>query len=131
MPFNPLVTANTDYWFDKSIPDAGKIMAEYGHIIDVCLLTPEQRLASSTLRELLGLIRMVRVHLFRWTNHCVRLFVDNQAVEKFMVKGSRIMIIHQMVRDLLVVVTLDKHNIRVSVIWIPRKENYGGDKMSR
>ena len=80
-------------------------MAEYGHVIDVCLLTPEQRLASSTLRELLGLICMVRVHLFRWTNHCVRLFVDNQAVEKIMVKGSRTKILHRMVRDL--VATLD------------------------
>ena len=72
-------------------------MAEYGHIVDVYLLTPEQRRASSTLRELLGLIRMVRVHLPRWTNHCVRLFVDNQAVEKIMIKGIRIITLHRMV----------------------------------
>ena len=53
MPHDPSAIANTDYWYDSSVPDAGKIMAEYGHIVDVYLLTPEQRLASSTLRELL------------------------------------------------------------------------------
>ena len=50
-------------------------MAEYGHIVDVYLLTPEQRKASSTLRELLSLIRMVRVHLPRWTNSLLRTII--------------------------------------------------------
>ena len=52
-----------DYWYDDSVPHAGNIMAEYGHEVDVCLLTPEQRKESSTMREQRGLIRMTMVHL--------------------------------------------------------------------
>ena len=118
MPHDPSAFANTDYWFDSSVPDAGKIMAEYGHIVDVYLLTPEQRRASSTLRELLGLIRMVSQSPPAPLDQSLRttgLFVDNQAVEKIMVKGSRIITLHRMVRDL--VATLDANNVRASIIW--------------
>lgn len=91
-----------DYWYDNSIPHAGNIMAEYGHEVDVCLLTPEQltdggRKAPPLMREQRGLIRMTMVHLTSWTNCSVRLFTDNQAVEKIMVRGSRIEALHCLV----------------------------------
>ena len=129
MQYNPPVPADVEYWYDKSIPHAGKIMEEYGHAVDVCLLTPEQRKESSTIREQLGLIRMTMVHLASWANHSVRLFTDNSAVAKIMIRGSRVEALHRLVREL--VALFDLHNIRATVIWIPREENGGSDKMSR
>ena len=56
-------------------------------------------------------------------------FVDNAALAKFMVRGSRIPYPHSRVRN--IVATLALHNVRVKVIWIPREENRGSDKMSK
>ena len=64
------------YWSDNATPQAGKIFAEHGHVVDVCLLTEEQRKKSSTLRELLGLIRMCMVHLqahLAWSLYSTRI----------------------------------------------------------
>ena len=110
-------------------PQAGKIFAEHGHVVDVCLLTEEQRKKSSTLRELLGLIRMCMVHLLTWRGHCIRIFVDNAALAKIMIRGSRIPELHLLVRKL--VDMLSRFNIRIKVIWIPRKQNRRSDTMSK
>ena len=129
LPYNPPVPADVKYWYDKTIPHAGSIMEEYGHEVDVSLLTPEQRKESSTMREQRGLFRMTMVHLASWTNHSVRLFTDNSAVAKIMTRGSRVEALHRLVREL--VALFDSYNIRATIIWIPRKDNGGSDKMSR
>ena len=72
---------------------------------------------------------MCLVHLHEWKTRCVRNFVDNAALAKIMVRGSRIPYLHSRVRK--IVATLALHNIRVKVIWIPREENRGSDKMSK
>ena len=46
-----------------------------------------------------------------------------------MIRGSRIPYLHTRVRKL--VATLATHNIRIKVIWIPRKENRGADTTSK
>ena len=117
------------YWTDNATPQAGNFFAEHGHVVDVCLLTEEQRKKSSTLRELLGLIRMCMVHLHTWRGHCIRVFVDNAALAKIMIRGSRIPELHLLVRKLVDMLT--RFNIRTKVIWIPRKLNRGSDTMSK
>ena len=105
---------------------ARQIFADFGHEINMALLTDKQKKESFTLRELLGLVRVCLVHLKNWSHHCVRVFVDNTALAKIMIRGSRIPYLHTRVRKL--VATLATHNIRIKVIWIPRKENRGAIK---
>ena len=81
------------------------------------------------MREQRGLFRMTMVHLASWANHSVRLFTDNSAVAKIMTRGSRVEALHRLVREL--VALFDSYNIRATIIWIPRKDNGGSDKMSR
>ena len=117
------------YWYDGATPHAGQIFADFGHEIDMALFTDKQKKESSTLRELLGLVRVCLVHLKNWSNHCVRVFVDNAALAKIMIRGSRIPYLHTRVRKL--VATFATHNIRIKVIWIPRKKNQGADTASK
>ena len=117
MPFAGENFVEPAYWYDRSIPHAAQILAEFGHSID------------KAFRELRGLTRMCLVHLHEWTNRCIRIFVDNAALAKIMIRGSRIPYLHSHVCK--IVATLALHNIRVKVIWIPREENRGADKMSK
>ena len=80
MPYTGDDFIEPSYWYDGTIPYAGQIFADYGHEIDMALatvLTDKQKKESSTLRELLGLVRVCLVHLKNWSHHCVRVFVDN------------------------------------------------------
>ena len=71
------VPPGESYWFDKFSPDAGLIYHQFGHHLSVKMLTPQQQRESSTFRELLGVIHLVRVHQHRWAGKRVRIFVDN------------------------------------------------------
>ena len=129
MPYTGSNFIEPAYWYDGTTPHAGQIFADFGHEIDMVLLTDEQKKESSTLRELLGLVRVCLVHLRNWSGHCVRVFVDNAALAKIMIRGSRIPCLHTRVRKL--VATLTNHNIRIKVIWIPREKNRGAVTASK
>ena len=117
------------YWFDKLPPHAGEVLFCFGHYLSVKMLTPQQQQESSTFRELLGVIHLVKVHRVRWSGKCVRIFVDNAAVVKIYLRGSSIPHLHRLVQELVKLLT--SSNIRIKLIWIKRALNMGADLMSR
>ena len=72
---------------------------------------------------------MTLVHLTQWEGKHIRIFTDNAAVPKILLRGSSILELHQLAREYLDL--LARHNVRIRVIWIPRRDNMEIDLMSR
>ena len=90
------------------------------------LLTLAQILESSTLRELRGIVHMTLVHLAQWEGKHIRIFTDNAAVPKILLRGSSVLLeLHQLAREYLEL--LARHNVKIRVIWIPRRDNMGSE----
>ena len=90
MPYDSAATdtpRGPSYWFSKVSPNAGLIYQKYGHELSVKLLTLAQILESSTLRELRGIVHMTLVHLPQWEGKHIRIFTDNAAVPKVLLRG--------------------------------------------
>ena len=81
------------------------------------------------MRELRGIVHMTLVHLTQWDGKYIRIFTDNAAVPKILLRGSSVLELHQLAREYIDL--LARYNVKIRVIWIPRRDNMGSDLMSR
>ena len=117
-------------WLDKSlILNPGLLAQKYGHMVACQLLREIEQFDSSTLRETRGLLACTIIYAIRWRNCAVQIFVDNAALERIAIRGSRIPEIHKVIREWVSLCM--EFNIKVQVIWIPRERNHPADIMSK
>ena len=89
---------------------------------------PWERAASSTLRELTGLLCTVQSFLAQCANRRVRIQVDNQNLLSVVWKGSRVAAMTELAQELFWLCL--KWGIILQVVWVPRTENERADAIS-
>jgi hypothetical protein len=89
---------------------------------------PWERAASSTLRELTGLLCTVQSFLAQCANRRVRIQVDNQNLLSVVWKGSRVAAMTEIAQELFWLCL--KWGIILQVVWVPRTENERADAIS-
>ena len=89
---------------------------------------PWERAASSTLRELMGLLSTVQSFLAQCANRRVRIQVDNQNLLSVVWKGSRVAAMSDLAKELFWLCL--KWGIILQVVWVPRTENERADAVS-
>jgi hypothetical protein len=89
---------------------------------------PWERAASSTLRELKGLLYTIQSFLAKCANRRVRIQVDNQNLLAVVWKGSRVAAMTELAQELFWLCL--KWGILLQVVWVPRTENARADAIS-
>ena len=90
--------------------------------------TPEQRVASSTLREALGVLRGT-LSLPGLDGREVNCFVDNQALAFIWERGSRKPHLNKVMQELYL--ECRARDISLAVTWVPRRLNQLADHISK
>lgn len=91
--------------------------------------TSDESLKSSTWRELEAVHRVVMSNLKILKNRHIKIFSDNQNVERILHAGSRVNELHNL--SLAINSVCEQNRITFNSVWIPRGDNLLADHLSR
>jgi hypothetical protein len=91
--------------------------------------TPEEKLCSSTWRELRAVDIFLAIHAKELSGLSVKWYTDNQAVPRILFKGS--MVDNLQVLALSVFTNCIMFDVHLSVDWVPRTMNEAADELSK
>ena len=123
------VLYDTECFTDASDKQGGGFIQGKGHEQYICVFTDEVRLASSTYREIFVVCGFLNNFVEQFKGRCVCVYTDNSAVTYIARRGS----MHSELQDIAVNMhdLCFKNDIKLTVRWIPRKQNVLADKLSR
>ena len=91
---------------------------------------PQERIQSSTWRELNAVHKVLASLTDKLANQRIRWFTDNQNVVRILNTGSRNPLLQQEALAILIDISI-AHQVRIEPEWIPREENQQADFISR
>ena len=110
---------------DASGSDYGGYLVEHGFHIAHDQWLPQERIQSSTWRELKAVHNVLDSLTDKLTNQRIRRFTDNQNVVRIMNTGSRNPLLQQ---EALAIFNISiAHQVRIEPEWIPRETNQQAD----
>jgi hypothetical protein len=90
---------------------------------------PEEKLRSSTWRELRAVDLFLAIHAKELSGLSVKWYTDNQAVPRILYKGSMVGNLQELA--LSVFTNCISYNVDLSVDWVPRTQNEAADELSK
>lgn len=91
--------------------------------------TEAEAKTSSTMREMLGVERLLQVCAAHLRNRAVRVFTDSFTTTRVCIKGSPKKCINEVAERIFLFCTA--RSVRLQVQWVPREENVLADELSK
>ena len=114
---------------DASESGYGGYIVEHGCHVATGQWSEEDKVKSSTWRELMAVLLVLESFSTKLRNQRVRWFTDNQNVVRILQVGSKSLHLQEVAVRVLVLMI--KHQIKIEPEWIPREENEMADYFSR
>ena len=114
---------------DASESGYGGYLVEHGCHVATGQWSEEDKVKSSTWRELMAVLRVLESFSTKLKSQRIRWFTDNQNVVRILQVGSKSPHLQEVAVRVLAVMI--RHQIRIEPEWIPREENEMADYCSR
>jgi hypothetical protein len=130
MPLVPEIMRETlIIYSDASATGCGALVLNNKALDMVHQWNPQERLYSSTWRELKAIAIYINIHKLLFKGKALKWYTDNLGVTSVIIKGSMKLDLH--LCSLEIYESCIKFDILLSVDWVPRKDNVDADRLSK